>query len=262
MMGATRQFGALRSWLGGALVCLGALGAAQAALFGDDQARKGVLDLQERLETLRLASEQGLNASVQDSAALRAGVLNLQNQIQTLRAELANLRGQNEQLARQLSDLQQSQKDELQALAQRLALLEPTKVLVDGRDFLADALEKREYEAAMDVFRSGDFATAQGLLADFVVRYKISGYRPSALFWLGNAQYATGNCKDAVVSFRTLVARESAHLRTPDAVLAIANCQIELKDTAAAKVTLRDLLKAYPASEAAQTAKERLGRLK
>jgi TolA-binding protein len=35
-----------------------------------------------------------------------------------------------------------------------------------------------------------------------------------------------------------------------------------LKDTAAAKVTLRDLLKAYPASEAAQTAKERLGRLK
>jgi TolA-binding protein len=51
-------------------------------------------------------------------------------------------------------------------------------------------------------------------------------------------------------------------LRAPEAVLSIANCQIELKDTRGAKKTLDDLIKAYPQSEAAVAAKERLSRLK
>jgi TolA-binding protein len=45
-------------------------------------------------------------------------------------------------------------------------------------------------------------------------------------------------------------------------VLSIANCQIELKDTRAARKTLEDLTKAYPQSEAAQAGRERLSRLR
>ena len=41
-----------------------------------------------------------------------------------------------------------------------------------------------------------------------------------------------------------------------------ANCQVELKDTRAARKTLEDLIKAYPQSEAAVAAKDRLTRLK
>ena len=48
----------------------------------------------------------------------------------------------------------------------------------------------------------------------------------------------------------------------PESVLSIANCQIELKDVRAAKATLDDLIKAYPQSEAAAAAKDRLVRLK
>ena len=55
--------------------------------------------------------------------------------------------------------------------------------------------------------------------------------------------------------------RESP-LRAPEAVLSIANCQIELKETKAARKTLEDLLKAHPQSEAASAAKERLSHLK
>ena len=51
-------------------------------------------------------------------------------------------------------------------------------------------------------------------------------------------------------------------MRAPEAVLSIANCQIELKDTRAARKTLEDLIKAYPQSEAAVAGKERLARLK
>jgi TolA-binding protein len=65
-----------------------------------------------------------------------------------------------------------------------------------------------------------------------------------------------------MINFRALVAREPDHLRSPEAVLSIANCQIELKDTRAARKSLEDLIKAYPQSEAAMAAKDRLTRLK
>ena len=51
-------------------------------------------------------------------------------------------------------------------------------------------------------------------------------------------------------------------MRAPDSALSIANCQIELKDTKAARKTLEDLVKDYPESDAATAAKERLSKLK
>ena len=45
-------------------------------------------------------------------------------------------------------------------------------------------------------------------------------------------------------------------------MLAIANCQAELKDSKAARRTIDELLKTYPKSEAAQAGRERLAALK
>jgi TolA-binding protein len=44
--------------------------------------------------------------------------------------------------------------------------------------------------------------------------------------------------------------------------LAISNVQIELKDLKGARKTMEDLVKAYPASETAATARDRLARLR
>jgi len=168
----------------------------------------------------------------------------------------------NEQLSRDVADVQRRQKDSAQGVDDRLRQFEPTKVTVDGREFMADPTEKRDYEAALAIFRKGDFPAAQASFLDFLKRYVQSGYKPSALFWLANAQYATRDYKEAMINFRTLISRAPEHLRAPEAVLSIANCQIELKDTRGARKTLDDLIKAYPQSEAAMAAKERLVRLK
>ena len=45
-------------------------------------------------------------------------------------------------------------------------------------------------------------------------------------------------------------------------MLSVANCQVELKDLKSARKTFDDLVKAYPQSEAAAAAKERLSKLK
>lgn len=242
---------------------------AGAALFDDDEARKAILDLRQRFEVirqdidaLRLNSEQGKSRSVEDAVAMRRSLLDLQNQMETMRSEMAKLRGLNEQLSRDLANVQRRQTDIAQGVDDRIRQFEPVKVVLDGREFVVGVEEKKDYEAALATFRQGNFPAAQSVFLEFLKRYPQSGYGPSALFWLGNAQYATRDYKQAIVNFRALIAREPEHLRAPEAVLSIANCQVELKDAPGARKTLGDLIKAYPQSEAAVAAKDRLARLK
>jgi tol-pal system protein YbgF len=242
-----------RSALAVAVLCASA--GANAALFEDDEARRAILDLRQRVETMRLQSEGAAQRASEQNART---VLELQAQIEALRGDLQRMTGQNEQLAKTVSDLQQRQ----QTVDDRLKKTEPSQVAVDGREFTADPREKSDFDAALGVFRAGQFAQAQTAFAEFVKRYPQSGYNPSALFWLGNAQYATRNYNEAIANFRSMLSLAPEHAKAPEAVLSIANCQIELKDTRAARRTLEDLAKAYPQSEAAQAGRERLSRLR
>ena len=241
----------------------------QAALFDDDEARKAILDLRQKVEVQqqRNIEEQkkaidDIRKTSDDNAQLRRSLLDLSNQIEVLRAELSKMRGQDEQLARDVADVQRKQKDISQGVEDRLRKFEPAKVTVDGVEFSANPAEVRDFDAALAVLRRGDFAAAQTSFLDFINRYPASGYRPSALFWLGNAQYALKAYREAVNNFKALLTVAPEHLRAPEAALSIANCQVELKDTVAARKTLGDLIKVYPQSEAASVAKDRLTKLK
>ena len=249
--------------LAAAAVCA-ALGStvAHAALFEDDEARRAILDLRQRVEQLRQDQDASGQKSGDEQTTLRRSLLDLQNQIEALRAEVAALRGTNEQLSRELADLQRRQKDAASTLDERLRAMEPQKVQNDGREFLAEPSERRSFDAALALLRKGEFADAQKAFIDFVRRWAGSGYESSALFWLGNAQYATRDYKEAILNFRALATRDPRHLRAAESLLSIANCQVELKDVRTARKTLDELIKLYPESEAAATARERLPRLK
>ena len=244
-----------------AMLALSSLGC-QAALFEDDEARRAVLDLRQRVDALRQSTETSNQRLGDDNAQMRRSLLDLQNQIESLRAEQATLRGQNEQLQRDVTELQRRQRDMAKGVDERLRQFEPVPVSVDGLEFSADPAEKRDFEAALALFRKGDFPAAQAAFSGFDKRYPKSGYTPSVLFWLGNAQYAQRDYKEAISNFKQLLSVAPNHMRAPEAALSIANCQGELKDTKAARKTLEDLLKVYPQSEAAAAAKERLARMK
>ena len=244
---------------------LGASSIAAAALFEDDEARRAILELRQRVEAQRLASErqvEDLRRAVEDNSQMRRSLLELQSQIESLRGEIARLHGQNEQLLRDLGEIQRRQKDIVQGVDERLRKMEPSKVSVDGKEFIADPNEAREFEAALAIFRRGEFPAAQNAFTEFIKRYPQSGFRPTALFWLGNSQYANRDYRGAITNFRALLAAAPEHPRAAEAVLSIANCQIELKDNPGARRTLDELVRAYPQSEAAVAAKERLARFR
>lgn len=242
-----------------------AAGPTAAALFEDDEARRAILDLRQRVEAQRLQTERQTNEQLrrgaEENAQLRRSLLELQQQLEALRGDLARLRGSDEQFARELADVQRRQRDVAQGVDERLRRFEPVKVSLDGRDFTADPAEQRAYEAALALFRNGDYAGAQPAFNELMRRWPTSGYRPASLFWTGNAQYALRDYRGAITSFRGLLQAVPDHSRAPEAVLSIANCQIELKETPAARTTLDDLIKAYPQSEAAVAARERLAAL-
>ncbi len=245
-----------------ALLFCSLAGSVFAGMFDDEEARRAILDLRQKVESLRADADQTTARAAEEMTAMRRSLLELQNQIEALRTESAKQTGVNEQLLRDLSEVQRLQKDINQNVDSRFRQFEPIKVTLDGREFLADPAEKRDYEAALALFRKGEFSGVQPLLLNFLNRFPRSGYEASALFWLGNAQYATRDYKEAMINFNSLIAKVPDHVRVPEALLSVANCQVELKDLRGAKKTLDELIKKHPFSEAASAAKERSAKLK
>ncbi len=264
---------------------------AHAGLFDDDEARKAILELRQQITQLNASLNATLNANfntlqqktTDDIVQLRKSLFEFQNQIDLQKAEMAQLRGDNELLARNVAETQIRMKDMLQQneqkiqaadqklkaaeqrtqeTEQKLSKLEPLQVTLDGRTFMADPNEKRDFDAAFALFRGGDFVKSQKALFDFIQRYPGSGYSPSALYWLGNAQYSNRDYKEAIINFRNMIAKTPDHMRAPEAMLSISNCQMEMKDPKAAKKTIEDLMKVYPKSEAAFAGIERLRTIK
>lgn len=222
---------------------------AHAQLFGGDtEARNQIFQLRQEVQ-----------GQIETTSR---GQLELAMQNEQMRAELARLRGQNEQLARDVSELQRQQKDVLAVLDERLRVLEPLKVQLDGVEFTATPAEKRDFEAAMAELRKTEFPRAAQMYQQFLRRYPDSGYAPASYYWLGNTHYALREYKEAIAAYQRLITQAPEHSRVPEAMLAIANCQIELKDVRAAKRSLEDLVKAYPKTEAGATARDRLARLR
>ena len=292
--------------LAASLCLLGLLApTAQAALFEDEEARRAILDLRQRLENqrqtqlqstdqtlqksldqsqkqieiLRKQVELEINQSKQDN---RQAALQLQAQIEALKQDIANLRGEREQLLREITLLQRAQKDinveieeRFQKIYDQFAKKEApstqkeeapksakVNVQVDGFEFLAEPDEKRDFEAAFVLFRKGDFAAAAKEFAQFVKVYSASGYKPSALYWLGSAKYARRDFNEAITNLKGLVNDFPSHARAPEAMLTIGNAQLEIKQAKEARKTFNELLKLYPTTEAAAAAKDRLAQIK
>jgi tol-pal system protein YbgF len=296
----------MKSWHLAASLCLWAVltPTAQAALFEDEEARRAILDLRQRLENQRQAqlqsSEQTLQKSLDQSQKQfeilrkqveldinqskqdnRQAVLLLQTQIEALKQDIANLNGEREQLLREITLLQRALKEanvdieeRFQKMNSQLVKQEPpatkedapksskVNVQVDGFEFLAEPEEKRDFEAAFVLFRKGDFAAAAKEFAQFVKVYSASGYKPSALYWLGSARFARRDFNEAIAQLKGLANDFPNHARTPEAMLTVGNAQLEIKQPKEARKTFNELLKLYPTTEAAAAAKDRLAQIK
>jgi tol-pal system protein YbgF len=245
-----------------------ALAAAPAAagLFEDDEARKAILELRQRVETLRQDTLRELKAQADDIAQLKRGLLDLANTIELLRQDGARARGPLEQqlaaLANEVAALQRQQRDMAQTTEERIRQLEPQQVVVDGRQALVDPQEKRAFDAALAQFKANQFAQAAQSFGEFLARWPRSAYAVQAQYWLGNAWFGARDCKAANDAFMQLAARYPDDARAAEALLSAGTCQLELGDKRAARRTYESIVKLYPQSEEALAARERMAKIR
>lgn len=232
--------------------------AAQAGLFDDSEARQQIIDL-------KTQSEQKFDTQAK-------GQLELATQIMGLREEISRLRGQIETLSYENEQAKKRQQDLYLDLDSRLRRLEPMSAggaagasAPEGASGApaskaADpAVESKEYEAALNLFKASRYKEAASAFDGFVREHPDSDLAPSAQFWLGNAWYAQRDCKKAIDAQLVVTSRWPSAAKAPDAMIAIANCQRDWGNAQAAKRTLENLVSKYPDSAAAGQARQRLG---
>ncbi|UVW30077.1 tol-pal system protein YbgF [Massilia sp. H6] len=230
---------------------------ASAGLLDDAEARRAILDLRTKVDTIA----RELNSRI-DTKSDKTAQLDMLNQHEQTMREIARLRGQVEVLANEISKAQSSQKQLYADLDARIRKIEPQQETIDGQAAEVLPSEKTAYESATAQFQSGDYKGAATALQDFVRRYPESAYASNAQYWLGNAWYALGDYKKAIAAQEVLTTTYASSSKVPDAMLNIASSYALLKDSKNAKRTLQQLVSKHPDSSAAKTARDRLASLK
>lgn len=226
---------------------------ASAGIFDDDEARKAILDLRTKIAALSTK----LDAKLDDKAD-KTSVLELSNQNEQLRSEIAALRGQIEVLMNELTNAQKRQQDFYIDLDKRLRALEPKKLTVEGREVTIEQSEQRSFDAAMSLYKAGQYANAASAFTAFTLNYADSVFASQAQYWLGNSFYAQRDCKNTITALQTLLKNYPDNAKVPDAMLNIAACQLDLKDKKESRKTLMAVIAKFPGTDAAQAAKNRL----
>jgi len=254
----------------------------QVHAFEDSDARRTILQLRTQLKDLNTridieieqiarridtkADDKKLNALFTDLEKLRnqlrGEVAELRGQVEIISNELNAAQQKIDKLTNDLANTQRREKDLYADLNQRLSKLEPRNQTIDGVEVEVTQTEQKQFDEAAALLKKKDFARASQSFVAFLQRFPGSGYAAQAYYLLGSSYFAEGDCKNAIPALQTVINRYALTQRAPDAMLNLAICQDDLSDKSAARDTMEALIKKYPESPAAKTARSKLGALK
>jgi tol-pal system protein YbgF len=116
-----------------------------------------------------------------------------------------------------------------------------------------------EYERGLELLRDQRPAEAEAAFARFVAAEPRSELADNAWFWIGESRLVRDDAAGALVAFRTAVESYPDGNKTPDALFKLGYCLDVGGDRARAAEVWRELVRRFPATVAAERARERLG---
>jgi len=282
----------------GAVLLWCTLGAAHAALFGDDEARRQIGVEKQRVNELKIEltkQQEAIDARIGklEEAAKVQPLLDLFTQLEALKLEMSKLRGQVEVLNNAIENTGKRQRDMYIDLDTRLRRLEqqsgpapvsaapaagapapaptaatappaaiPAPPPVAAITTASPGAENQTYDAAQAQRRIGNYQGAIVAFQNFIKQYPQSNLAPRAQYWIGDSYFNLRDFKLAIASQQTLIKTYPDSPSVPDAMLNIASSQIEMGESLTGRRTLEELVTRYPVSDAADKAKRRLASLR
>lgn len=216
-----------------------------------------------------------------ENQAQNQNVISLLNQVEALKAEVARLRGFQEEQAYQMDVAEKRVKDlfvdldtrlnQVKELASRpvqgdAVHLQTAQSLASVPAVAAAAApdgdaELRAYGAAQALVKGGKYKEAVQAMRAFLDQYPSGTLAPNAVYWMGFSQVNLGDFPGAANSYQKLIDDYPASPKAPDAMLSLARARIQTNEMASAHTTLEQLIAKYPASKAAAAGKKLLATL-
>mgnify|MGYP001626371379 CR=1 FL=1 len=223
-------------------------------------------------------------------------IQNLLNNVSQLQEQVQNLRGQVEEQGNQIQRLQKTQQSGFGALDDRLTKLEqpggaatangsssnpppmqtmpaappaapvaPTTLQPAATAQPAapanDAKQQALYNAAFTQLKNGSYDEAIKGFQATIDADPQGQWTPSALFWQGETYYVQQKRTQADAAYQKILSQFPKSDRVPDALLKTGYIAYDENKNAQARAIFQKVIAQFPQSQAANLAKQRLGRM-
>ncbi len=232
------------------LLLAGAIPLAQAGPLEDDILKR-LRGLEERLARMEAQSQS-------------QGLLSLLGQLEQLKAEVAGLRGAQEEQAHRLALAERRQRDlyadldgRLKELAARPAAA-PAPAAPAAPQAVQPEEETRAYQAAFELVRAGNWKAAVAAFQNFLKAHPAGTLAGNAQYWIGFSHFSLAEFRQAAEAHQKLLQAYPDSPKVPDAMLGLARAQLELGEAAAARATFEQVVAKHPGSKAAEFARQHL----
>lgn len=200
--------------------------------------------------------------------------------LQQLQDEVRALRGQVEQQAYQIKQMERQQLDRYRDLDRRISaaavpapVSAPTAPAADAASTSANVVsttqttppqasiptssltDAQAYSAAFNLMRSGDYANAAAAFSAFTKDYPQSDRLANAYYWLGEIHLAEQRPEQARESFMLVMTNFPTHQKAPDAAYKLGIVYDQLGDSKKSAEYLDLVINKYPDSSAVRLAK-------
>ncbi len=128
-----------------------------------------------------------------------------------------------------------------------------------GREGVAKSSDKEAlYAAAYELFKEGKYEKARTEFQNFLKQFPDTEYSDNAQFWIGECYYFEKKYENAILEYEKVVKNYSEGDKVPHALLKEGFSFLNLGDKASAKLVLQRVIKDYPNTIQARSARAKL----
>ncbi len=206
-------------------------------------------------------------AAGDDTASMRAEISRMNERISLLESRLGMAGGEQE-TQRQTAAVQQPKSEPRQESRsesrsesrpehRREAKPEPKQPSAPPTPHTEDGL----YNAARDLYTSGQYDASQQMLEQFLSKYPQSRNADSAQFWIGECYFKKKDYGKAILEYQKVVEKYAKGNKVPDALLKQGMSFKALGDKTSAKILFKKVTEQYARSPQADVAQRELEKL-